>query len=528
MIACVYRSLSPTWDEAHHVASGLSWLEPPHRMLDPNNPPVGRITLGIGPWLFGVKANDSADSVYAGNEILRESGHYHRTITLGRLGVLPWYLLLIYLSWSITRRWLGEWPAALAAELIIFCPPVLAHASLATSDVAFAATFLFAIDRIWIALRDPGWRNYAYAGLAAGIDCATKLSGVPFTFLCTIVLVVWLWYVERKIPRLRHVAFALALMVLTIWASYRFQVGPLASTPNSDAQIARLAVKAGPLRPMVTAAANHVPAYQFFQGINEVRLVSKNWHINYLFGRTYSHGEPYFFLLMLLTKTPIPQLILGFAGLWLAMRELFPRSDSFAIVPVVGFIMPLLMATTSHLHLGIRYVLVIYPFLAMLGAFATERFLAGPIRSPHNPDHDSEAAPGWAKIGALGFLVAWSVVATVMSTPDFISWYNLPSAPWAAYIHVDSDFDWGQDLWRLSEELRTMKVDHVLLSYYGSVDLDQFHLPPWQPLPPGVPEKGWIAISETNFRMHPDAFGWLAAYKPVAVAGKTIRIYHIQ
>lgn len=510
------RNISPT--------AYRGWV-PPHCLLDPVNPPVARISIGIGPWLFGARAIDSDDSTYVGNQVLRDNGHYHRTLTLARLGVLPWYLLLVYLSWNMARRWLGEWPAALATILLIFCPPILANASLATTDLPFAAIFLLAIDRIWIALCDSRWNNYAWAGIAVGLDCATKMSGLPFTFLCALVLVIWLWFVKRRAPRLRAVVFALVVMALTIWAVYRFQVGPPPLTaPRTRAHVARTIAGTGPLRPVVNTAIDHLPAYQYFLGIYRVRMITKNWPYNYLFGETYSQGRAYFFFVMLLVKTPIPLLILGFAGLWHAMRLLFSRSDLFAIVPVTGFFVPMLLATTSREHIGLRHVLVVYPFLAMLGALAARQLLAIPAETPGG----SKAQLKWMKAGAVILLVAWSVLATAIATPDYIPWYNLASAPWAAYIHVDNDFDWGQDLWRLSKKLRSLKVNRVWLSYFGTADLDQFHLPSWQSLPPGVPEKGWIAISETNFRTKPDAFGWLAAYKPVAIAGKTIRIYHIQ
>lgn len=524
MIACVYRNLSPTWDEPSHIANGVSWLTPPHRLLDPVNPPVARISAGIGPWLFGAKTGDADESGELGNRVLKDDGHYKRTTTLARLGILPWYLLAVYLVWSMTRRWLGEWPAALAAMLFIFTPPVLANASLATTDIPFVATFLLAVDRIWIALREPRWGNYALAGVAAALTCATKMSGLPFTFACALIFVAYLWFLDRKLPRLSRVAFTAAVMALTIWAVYRFQMGPLVTIPASRAHMAKLAAKAGPLSPVVISVADHVPAYQFFQGIRRVRSITKNWQPKgYLLGQTYSHGKWYFFPVMLLVKSPVPVLILGLAGLWLALRRLISGSDRFAVVPVVGLVIPVLIAMTSRENIGVRHVLAAFAFLAMLSALAAQRLLAVPTQ-PKEPAKDSYQ---FVKAAALGLLIAWNVLACAIATPDFLTWYNEPTAPWASLIHVDSDYDWGQDLWRLSDKLRTLPVDSLWLSYNGSVDVNEFHLPPWKPLPSGVPEKGWIAISETNYRMEPEAFGWLAAYKPVAIAGKTIRIYDI-
>jgi hypothetical protein len=527
MIAFVYRDLSPSWDEPAHIGNGIAWLTPPYHMIDPVDPPVGRVSAAFGPWLFGAKAINTVRPWDAGNLVLR-GDHYWRTATLARLGILPWYFLAVFLVWSMTRRWLGEWPAALAAVLFIFCPPILANASIATTDMPFLATFLLAIDRIWIALREPKWSNYAWAGIAVGLACSSKMSGLPFSLLCTVLLAAYLWWIERrqkrlypqqphwKLPRLTAVLFSVAMMALTIWGAYRFQVGPLATAANSRAGIERLAAKTGPLRPMVIGLVDHMPAYQFFQGVRVARQFTKHPPEGYLFGQTYTHGRTYFFFFMLLVKTPIPLLLLGLAGLWIALRRLPGGSDPFVIVPIAGFFVPMLIATASHVHLGIRHILVCYAFLAMLSALSAKCLV------------ESKSLSKGVKGGVLGVLIAWNVIACIAATPDFLAWYNEPAAPWATYIHDDSDYDWGQDLYRLSAKLQTLHADQIWISYNGALDFDQFHLPPWKELQKGVPEKGWIAISETNYRTQPQAFGWLSPYQPVAIAGKTIRIYHIE
>ncbi|WP_164981301.1 ArnT family glycosyltransferase [Silvibacterium dinghuense] len=517
LMASVYRNLSPTWDEPSHIGNGLAWLTPPHHLIDPVDPPVGRVSAAVGPWLSGARALDLPNPYDVGNIALRESGHYWRTLTLARLGILPWYLLAVYLVWSMTKRWLGEWPALAAALLFLFCPPVLANATIATTEMPFMAAFLLAIDRIWRALQEPEWRNYAWAGFGVGLACGAKLSGVPFCLLCALVMVAWHGWTKRKLPRISAVAFAALIMFLTIWGIYRFQVGPLATNPASHIHVQRLAAKTGPLAPVVMGAVDHIPAYQFIQGIRVARGFTKHPPQGYLFGEVYTHGRWYFFFFMLLAKTPIPLLIFGLAGLWLALRRGMARTDPFVIVPLAGFFVPMLVATVSHVHLGIRHVLVVYAFLAMLSGLAVQRLYA--MRSGVSTSF---------RAGAVGLLMAANVLACVVAAPDFLAWYNEAAAPWATLIHVDSDYDWGQDLERLSRTLETLPVKHIWISYSGSVELNQFHLPPWEPLPAGIPEKGWIAISETNLRTQPQAFGWLKSYQPVAIAGKTIRIYHIE
>jgi hypothetical protein len=97
------------------------------------------------------------------------------------------------------------------------------------------------------------------------------------------------------------------------------------------------------------------------------------------------------------------------------------------------------------------------------------------------------------------------------------------------------DLDCGQDAYRLANQLRERHVASVHLALWTSVDLRQIGLPRYDLLEAGKPVTGWVAIGMRSLRLGDvgheshsvDAFSWLEAYKPVAYAGTTIRIYCI-
>jgi hypothetical protein len=167
-------------------------------------------------------------------------------------------------------------------------------------------------------------------------------------------------------------------------------------------------------------------------------------------------------------------------------------------------------------NLGLRHVLVIYPFLAIISAYALLwLWQVGGSR---------EKMFAYRSVAVA--LVVWNIVTCVRATPDFIPYFNELAAPYGSRILVDSDFDWGQDLKRLSSVLQQQKIDSIWISYEGSADLKQHGLPYWQPLLPNQKPSGWIAISEFNIKTLPQDFGWLEKYKPERIVGKTIRLYH--
>ena len=100
---------------------------------------------------------------------------------------------LVVFLWS--GRLFGRWGGLLSLSLWVFCPNVLAHSRLITTDsgataLGVAATFVF-----WIYLQKESWRWAAAAGLVLGLAQLTKftmllLYGVlPFLWLAHLLLI---------------------------------------------------------------------------------------------------------------------------------------------------------------------------------------------------------------------------------------------------------------------------------------------------------------------------------------------------
>ena len=64
--------------------------------------------------------------------------------------------------------------------LFAFCPPVLANASLATTDMAVTAMFLLALVCFWKFLQEPKASSAAFAGVAMGLAILCKLSALNY------------------------------------------------------------------------------------------------------------------------------------------------------------------------------------------------------------------------------------------------------------------------------------------------------------------------------------------------------------
>ena len=512
LIVATYPVFSQTCDEGQHIAAGMEWLDRGTYNYETLTPPLGRIAMALGPYLAGTRSQGVAFVYDEGNALLEYQGHYQRTLTLARLGILPFFWLTGFVLWRFVSRYYGRWHAALAVLLFAFCPPVLANASLATTDMAVTAMFLLALVCFWKFLQEPKPSSAAFAGVTMALAILCKLSAVPYLGISVTALYVYALIEKRHIPSWKYIGIGAATAALTIWAGYRFSVGPILREGHLSLQemanVRRL--------PESVARAfffRGVPAPEFFKGLSKVFGLTEGRENGYLFGETYRGGRWYFFPVAIAVKTPIPLLLLAAVGT--ARTLIRPRLRN-AVLPLAGIAGPLSVAMLGPANIGLRYALVIYPFLAILGAYALVCLW--------------QVSGGRNKVFAYKsiaiILVIWNIATCVRATPDFIPYFNELAAPYGSRILVDSDFDWGQDLKRLSSVLQQQKIDSIWISYEGSADLKQHGLPYWQPLLPQQKPSGWIAISEFELKTRPGDFGWLEKYKPERIVGKTIRLYH--
>jgi hypothetical protein len=531
-IISTYKVFSQTTDEPAHLITGMEWLQRGTYTLEPLHPPLARVAIALGPYLSGLRLTGQYGMWEEGNRILHD-GNYLHNLELARFGVLPFFLLATILLWHWSKSRYGNGPALVAALLFTTSPVVLAHAGLATTDMALTAALTGAVLAFAAVLERPNYLRCIILGLAVGIAALTKFSALVFWPACAAALLAWRWFLARgkrvnitpdQFRWAKGISLAALVMFLGIWVGYRFSVGSItnaAARPHPT--IDHLFGATGTLHDWADSIAESrwVPAPAFFQGLAEVRQKNARGTKSYLLGQVRKSGWWYFFPVAVAVKTTLPLLVLVGFGSFHLLKSSWLEKNWIVAAPAITALALMLVCLPSHINIGVRHILPIYLFFAIIGGVGA-CWLWDVGRKNH-------AGPALILI-----LLSWHLTASIRTHPDYLAYFNELAGQHPERILVDSDLDWGQDLLRLSSVLQQKHVDGLSIAYAGSesLDLRQFSLPPFTQLAPGHPTTGWIAISVMRleaggFGFSSNSFSWLNAHQPVCLVGRSIRLYYV-
>jgi 4-amino-4-deoxy-L-arabinose transferase-like glycosyltransferase len=542
LAASTWRIYSNTWDEPEHLAAGIELLDKGRYEYDTEHPPIVRALMALGPYLAGARSfgTPPPDGVQEGVDILYSGGHYNLYLTLARLGTLPFLALLLFSVWLWARRLTrSEGEALLAVLLLGSVPPVLGHAALATLDVAAAATVLLALYALQCWLESARWRDAVFFGVTAGVAVGSKFSAIPFLAVGFGVLAGAQWVLDRRgrtgvapsgdPARPRLIGFALIALMTAVPLAIAYGLrspGANVVAHKFEWAVAFLLREHG-ISHDAGVVLQHLwlPSWVkgFFEGIIAIKAHNDSGHLSFLLGQQRSTGWWYFYLVALAAKTPIPLLVTGPIGMVVLAREGWQARDGWRMAPLLSFAAILIFASGfSHINIGIRHVLVLYPFMALGGAHLIALAWRA-LRALRKSVLGQLAVVG---SGGLVVLVAWQVLTLWTVNPDYLPYFNEAVAH-PEQVLVDSDLDWGQDLWRLEQRAAAIRIPKLNLAYRGTADLAREPLPPFLIMPPWKPATGWVAISALAKVHDPKGYAWLDAYKPIETVGKTIELYYV-
>src|SRR5215210_3704752 len=527
------RQDSPTVDEFAHLPAGYWTLKTGRVALFPLNPPLIKVLSAL-PLLALDPSIDTASPVestgwfpwvYGTGFMERNRPIYDRIFLSGRLPVVALGMLLGWVAFLWARELYGDEAGLVALFLLAFCPSLVAHAHLATTDVGFAAFTVLALWTFHRFVLRPTPARLVLCGVALGLAQLAKMSALLLYPLFLLLAAVAFFRSSSPLPlrgggargggRLAAI-FLISLLVLDV--GYLFQgVGSPLGDFHFESRALRAVVSVLPAGLPVPLPAAYLRGLDALQLINDAGEFPE-----YLFGRWSREGSPAYYLISIVFKTPLP-LLLAFLAAPFARRKDAPRGEVFLWLPALALLG--WFSFFSSVHYGIRYVLPVVPLLTIWSVRLVP-WLRGLER-------------GRLLRGAGAALLAVYPLSVLLATPDTISYFNLLAGGRGDEILLDSNLDWGQGLKRVRAWMDREGIDEIGLAYFGHVDPALYGIR-WHFPDPNRP--GLVAVS-ANF-LHgypyatyaegrivpvpPGAFAWIGRFPRVADLGGGMFVYNVE
>ncbi len=480
------REESATSDETWHVSAGLCLLRTGDFRMNTDNPfppnALAALPLALDKNFLTPSVKDDtyrkAQINFYSEKVAQLNGGYKEgekyELTAAQLfkprmimATLVALLLLTYallLSKNFNAR-----VGIVALILLGFSPSFLAHAPLTTTDALVAMMIFFASYALWRFHRTKTrlgnvllFLTFLITAFAALMTKHTAILVVPL-WLLLLIYSVYKKFPAR--PRTLRVIAATLLVILSLGAwvyGIHYSYGGLYKTlrktrykdfiPIMEDKRVLLAQKNG--QKLVELYDKRKVLFPYYlQGVL-FNMIFKNvrGHESYFMGK-YENVGPAYYLAAFSFKETVPFVVGTFVFLCWLMYLFYHRryGDEILFLGVPPFALALIFSF-SHVKIGIRHILPVYPFLALGVAIMAEHFLS---------------RAGWRKRGVVYLSLASIFVSAIYVYPHYLSYFNfVVGGSRNGYKWLqDSNFDWGQN------ELRARQIaekSEGKIEYLGS------------------------------------------------------------
>lgn len=516
---------SLTFDEGPHLAVGYTTLRTGDFRLQPVHihPPLANALAALPLLLHSdLPHPQNIDGWEIGSlsaitdAIIWQYDQPRQIAMSGRFPILLLGILLGALIFRWAKDLSGPRAGLFALALYAFDPNFIAHSSLITTDMAavfFSVATLYALERSKTARRQTiAW---AGVGILLGLAQLAKVSALLLVPVVGISVASYMLQVagwRKGLARLvRRALWVLVTAGLVVWAGYGFEVG----------LVSRL--------PFPVPAATHV---KIFLALREHYTLG---HPTFLMGQVSDQGWWWYFPVAFLLKTPLPVLALGAGCLGLGAWRLVLSRFKFHGSRLVLILFPLLYAFTSlfsTVNIGYRHLLPLLPFIYIGIGTGVASLMS------KRTNQKLQIMRKILQPVTLGALI-WLLIGTLGIAPHYLTFFNeIAGGPDNGYKSlVDSNLDWGQNIWDLKAWMEENDHDHVYYAHYSparpeSYGINADFLPP-DPraveFSPWQPEPGLYAIGATvlqgPYAPNINTYAWFRTHRPTAHLGNALFIY---
>ena len=542
-----------TFDELAHIPAGYSYLTQKDYRVNPEHPPLVKDLSAI-PLLFLNLNFPSENSNWTqkenaptwwiqfdlGTEFIYKSDNNPQQIIFWSR--LPMIFLTVLLGWLLflwSKELGGNIVGLMSLTFFTFSPTLLAHGRLVTTDIAASLGVLISIYSWLKFLKNPNKKNIILAGILFGIAMCLKFSLVLLIPFFAIITIVYALVNNKKEKLLEYILKSILIglfgLFFIVSPIYWFHIQNYPLDHQIRDTLADLAPGQIPLLKDAIVAMAKIPFLrplsQYFRGIAMTLQRASFGNTVYFLEKISADGWWYYFPIIYLLKIPLAFhfiTILGIMGV-LGLKKKDWIKENFTLFSLILFIsIYWLSAIVGNLNIGIRHILPTISLIYIIVAMGIKNLLRknnGSIKK------------------LLTVLLVWYAGSSILAFPNYIPYFNeLAGGTDNGYkFAVDSNYDWGQDFYKLIEFVEEKNIEKIYLDYFGGENPEYYlgtKYIKFNPKEITEPPKGWIAVSlnqlqgglaepVAEFDQQIGFYDWTKDYTVAKRIGKSIFIYYV-
>ncbi len=484
-LAFTANANSITWDEDDHIFAGYMMWKTGDYGLNPEHPPLVKLVavlpiLNLPLAVPQLQGRSFKIEAYLDGKDLLFKNNANQILLRVRLAAAFFTVLLALLVFLAAAEMFGIPAGFIALALLVFDPNLLAHGALVTTDIGITCFMFATVYAFYRYTKRPSWGRLLVTGLALGCALGAKHTGILIFPMLLLLAGVELLFGPReaeatgshetRAQQARRlgvalvVIFALGLAILWSFYGFRYAARPhgLQMKPSLAETVAQIS------RPhdawMVrTAAHYHLLPESYLMGLADVRNMS-DFYQSYVLGKIYLHGQWFYFPLAFLIKSTSAFLLLFAIAIFVVATRRLPRWREILFLTVPAFF-HLYVAMVSRMNIGVRHILPLYAFFAVLIGGAMWALI--------------QRHRAW--IYVVGILLAYQAVTAIRMYPAYMAYANEfwggPTQTWK--LLSDSNVDWAQQLKATKRYLDENHIQDCWIIYFAQpvVDLNYYGIP---------------------------------------------------
>ena len=575
VLIALVLSITSLWDDSFivdeipHVGAGYSYITKGDFRLNPEHPPLAKDVAGLALSLLAINQSAFSSRYWAddingqwdfGRALIYNPTNSVDAITrTAKITMLLFFALSAFLIYKWTNEMYGKKAAFIAILLFSFSPTVLAHSRFVTTDMPALFGVLLGTYFFIKFLQKQSKTNFWLAVVVFGIAQLTKFSVVLLAPYFVILAIIYtLAYGKKLLSTFYSLLSTLLIMaagiVLVVWPVYALHTinyppekQKIDTTEHLRSYGNRLfadpvvwASDKPVIRPLAHYATGILMVNQRSIGGNTTFFLGevRNWAWKKYFPVVYAIKEPLAFWLLIITvllylTTKTKFLISNFK--FLKLRN-WTKTHFVEFSMLLWIAMYWYLSIRANLNIGVRHLLPTYGFVFIL--------LAGQLSNMIDIVKQKSKKILVSCLLSLVSLLGWYVYENISVYPHYLTYFNqIAGGPSGGHRYtVDSNLDWGQDLKRLAMWVEENNVNKIHLDYFGWADQNYYLKDKVVWVQAGRyknvrdflkenPDGGYIAVSASFYmgsRENPDtSYAWLDSYKPIAIIGNSIFVWHI-